>query len=200
MSSGPTHLMTVDQILDLMELRFMQEYATDVKCEAKRKYDVNRAYAEIASPVRHNGPYMWITVNPMAEIRPEMVVKKAHKAFKKKWINYALYSLEQRSEELPYKGYHIHCILNKGTKSPYEALREFKSTFKTICDTSNPACLHVRYFEEDQARDKAAYLLGLKRTDKLAKVEMDKKMRTNFGWPDYWTSNAVPQILLEPRE
>lgn len=196
----PAHMLTVDQILDLMEERFIRNYRADVKADAKYKYDVNKAYAEIASPPRHNGPYMWITVNARPEITPEAIVKKAHKAFKKRWIEHAIYSLEQRAEEFPYEGFHIHAVVKKGAKSPFEALRELKSTFNTLCDTNNPHCFHVRYLEVDDARDKVAYLLGLKRPEKLAKVELDKRLRSDYGYPDYWTYNAVPQILLEPRE
>lgn len=192
------HLLTGDQILDLMEEDFKTEYSVDVKTVARTKFDQNKAYADIASPIKYNGPYMWITLNPMEHILPEMIMKKAHKAFKKRWITHSVYSLEQRSEELPYKGFHVHCVLHKGDKIPSEASRELKSTFNTICDTSNPHCLHIRYLDHDSAKDKVAYLMGLKRSEKLAKVNLDKQMRSDYGYPDYWTVNAVPQSLLEP--
>ena len=190
----------IKAILDKMEARFLRDYNADVKCAARHKFDVNKAYAEIASPIQYNGPYMWVTLNPRPEITPEAIVKKAHKAFKKKWIAHSVYSIEQRSEELPYTGFHIHCVINKGNKSPSEARRELQSTFNTICDTSNPQCLHIRYYEIEDAKKKVSYLLGLKRTEKLEKVNLDQQMRSDYGFPAYWTFNAVPNTLLEPRE
>lgn len=185
-----------DLVLSIEEA-VTREYNNNVKLAVKRKHDEMQAYRELLKSESRNGPYMWITVNANPSVEPEMLLKACKKAFTKSWISHSIWALEQRSESLPYSGYHVHAIVHKGDKPPYDSKRGCKTTLSHVCEVENGHCLYIRYLDDDQAREKVLYLLGHKRDSKMIKVQMDISMRENLGIPPYFVHNVLPQNLLE---
>lgn len=187
----------IQEMVRRIEESVTREYHNSIKLAVQRKFDEADAYRIMYKETVRNGPYMWITVNAKDSVDPEDLLKACRKAFTKSWCKHSIWALEQRAEEPPYKGYHVHGVIYKGDKPPYDAKRGCKSTLKKVCNVDNGHCLYIRYLELDDAKEKVMYLLGNKRDQKMSKVEADKKMRENLSIPPYFVHNWDSQNLLE---
>lgn len=187
----------IKDMIRRIEESVTRHYHNSVKLAVQRKFDEANAYRELYKSEVRNGPYMWITVNALPSIDPEDLLKACKKAFTKSWCKHSIWSLEQRAEGPPYSGYHVHGIIYKENKPPYDAKRGCKTTLKKVCQVDNSSCLYIRFLELEDAKDKVMYLLGNKRDKKMSKVEADRMMRENLSIPPYFVHNWESTSLLD---
>jgi len=128
----------------------------------------------------------------------------------KKWITTYCYGIEQQSVlDDDTKGIHCHILFNRNGKKPSEIKNETNSTFKQVCNKSNPAILNYRNLRDTQDIHKAYdYLVGTKASeDKLKEQYKDKIFRlnnnlmpfyksTDFKIPDLIVNNATQKIVI----
>lgn len=144
--------------------------------------------------------YVFITINPsdvlIDEEKVQRLTKKLNKCVSKKWINWWAYVIEQRSETSDeFSGLHAHMLIDRGEKVPFEVQREFKSTFREICDVDNPHCLNFKYIPHEAIEQKWQYMLGNKKDEKQSKVSIDLIFREKFKLEPYYKSDAFPLNL-----
>lgn len=112
------------------------------------------------------------------------------KAMKKKWIKDFLYCYEQRSDEEPYHGWHLHaCIARPEGKNPSEIRKEFLSTFKDVIGETKKGQMHAVHldFRKNEAfTNFSQYILGNKQEDKLPKSRADIAWRASIKLQPYY--------------
>lgn len=149
--------------------------------------------------------HAWITVNARDGTSLAKFKKLTEQAIDKTWIEDCIYNYEQKGETLETMGHgpHVHILIVKGKKAAFEIRREFKSTFKTICDVDNKGCLHfdwscdpkeIKSWENYVNMDKAD-------PDKRAKMDIDEIWRDEndmFPKDTQWTE--VPEEDDAPAE
>lgn len=118
--------------------------------------------------------------------KPEITLEKLFifmgKLTKKNWLSDYSYCIEQRGETLEEigKGLHVHLLFKRNQKRPSECVRECYNTFNKYTGMSynifnTKSC---KFYPLDYYEEKIEYMTGKKwDTDKLSKVEMDKKFR-----------------------
>lgn len=127
--------------------------------------------------IKENSKYIFITINPNAQITLLDFINKVDKMMGKKWITNYLYVYEQRGEteaELG-KGFHFHLILEKPKGKPYShMIRELSNSANSVCDTSNFHFFNIKSISEEECQRKIIYLTGAKADSlKHKKQEMD---------------------------
>lgn len=142
-----------------------------------------------ASDEKFKSNYLFITVNPKPSMLLPEFMNICSKVITKPWINKYLYVLEQRGEnddEIG-KGFHFHCLIDKGDFRWSHARREFVSTFRKVCDTQNYHTFNFSMCKESDLNNRQKYMLELKADpDKHLKQEYDKKWRKIYNIPDYY--------------
>ena len=123
-------------------------------------------------------PYALITINPYPTITLDELVKYVNKFKKRKFIDSYLYVYEVRKED--YSGLHCHMLVKYNCK-PYDLKRNSKSTFKNVCDESNPCILNFKFIEEDILQSKIEYLSGNKKDEKQPGVIATRQYRVENG-------------------
>lgn len=133
--------------------------------------------------------WIFMTVNPRPDVILQDIVKYVDKAKNKKWITKYAYTYEQRSESIDtVKGIHVHMLLYRGTKKMHEVQREFKNTFKKICDTDNMHCLNFQKVKPDHIVRRYNYIAGVKKDEyKHPRQHVDKIWRENVGLEHIYT-------------
>lgn len=116
--------------------------------------------------------FFWITINPKEDITLPQLIKVQQKMIKKKWIQTYAYVYETTVN----KHIHTHTLL-RSDYEPARARKEIANTIKDICNVAIPACFKFVIVDEDQAREKLAYMLGKKKKGKMESVELTKKWR-----------------------
>lgn len=161
--------------------------------------DLNKYHDIVSSrDVKDKGPWVLITINPkktvfgieeghltnvaLYEFLSEDFVYTINKSLAKKWIGDYIWCLETRGldEHGQFTGIHCHMFLNRGNKSPFELVREFKNTFKDICDVDNIHCLNFKYFSDDKSINGFNYVSGLKNGAPKEHAETDKLFREEY--------------------
>jgi len=127
--------------------------------------------------IKENSKYIFITINPNAQITLLDFINKVDKMMGKKWITNYLYVYEQRGEteaELG-KGFHFHCILEKPKGKPYShMIRELSNSANSVCDTSNFHFFNIKSISEEECQRKIIYITGRKADEaKHLKQQMD---------------------------
>lgn len=139
-------------------------------------------------------PYVIVTINADKKYddRIKEFEKFCHEKLSRKWIDNILYVFEQREKdpEKPFKGIHCHAIIERKHKRQSEIEREFKRSFKTVCQSDNKSVLNFRYLAKKKDLDQAVhYLIAEKSDEKKQKGQiLDVMMREKFeiqpvyGW------------------
>lgn len=153
-----------------------------------------------AKKTESSSTHILLTVNVKPEVTLEMMVKKINKMTKKKWINDYIIAIEQRAElsaDLG-TGLHFHAIIPRSIE-PARARKELKSTFNSVCDTSNVHCMNMRWLKEKELPKVIKYLQGQKKdSSKDAKCQMDILFRQLNKLPSllYPNTSIMAQNLL----
>jgi len=137
--------------------------------------------------------YFWVTVNPQKDTPLPQLITTIHKMYKKKWIENAAYVFETTSGSHN----HSHGLI----KANYEAARarkELASTVSKICNVTNQHCFKFVILNEEQAREKMDYMLGKKKTSKMADVALTNEWRKEHSLKEMYSSES-PLILLDSR-
>ena len=137
----------------------------------------------------HNNGYLFITINPKGEVEPynklHKFEEKIIKFINRNFIEEAWAVIEQRgtTEETAGAGYHAHIELRRNLNyRPSDIIKGAKNTFKSLCDTKNPALLNCQIHGEDFHKDKLEYIEGVKTGEgKDKKQEIDKIFRKNYN-------------------
>jgi len=133
----------------------------------------------------------FITINPYPKkhLSLEQFKKLLERVMKKTWIKRYCLVIEQRGEnedELG-KGVHTHMLIDKGDFRHSHLLRDFKTIFENVTDTSNPCCYNIKPCKEEDICKRQKYMLGRKASpDKWIKQEMDKVFREKYNIPAYY--------------
>lgn len=147
-----------------------------------------------ANAVSTKPPFILLTINPRPDIDLETLKKYIGKFIRKKSITTYFYVYEVRTEST---GLHCHILLGYEAK-PYDFKRSAKSTFKHVCDSSNPACLNFKFIEENTLQLKVNYLLGQKKDSKKQGVTYSEKYRIdNKLEPFYESKPPLPCRLTQ---
>lgn len=147
-------------------------------------------------------PYAFITINPYATITLDQFVKYVNKFMKRKFIDAYYYVYEVRKEDL--SGLHCHMLIKYNCK-PYDLKRNLQSTFKHVCDESNPHVLNIKYIEEDIIQSKISYMQGNKKDAKKEGVMATKVYRVENALSDFYESTPPfpcrgAEYLLPPSD
>lgn len=140
-------------------------------------------------------PIAFITVNLDPKYDFTLLKKAVDKAMTKRWIVKAAWAFEQRSEQLPYSGFHCHILLDRGDKVPSELTREFKSSFRHICDVDNGHILNIKFLKRDCWEQKLDYISGKKVQEKQAKCALDVQFRKEYHLDALYTCRASEDDL-----
>jgi len=151
----------------------------------------------------HNNGYLFITINPKGEVEPYNKLHKFEKLILKfinrNFIEEAWAVIEQRgtTEEYAGTGYHAHIELRRNLNyRPSDIIKGAKNTFKSLCDTKNPALLNCQIHGEDFHKDKLEYIEGVKTGEgKDEKQEIDKIFRKNYNLQTVY--NAQKGVIKE---
>ena len=138
--------------------------------------------------------FLFITVNPKPAILLPEFMNICSKVMTKPWINKYLYVLEQRGEndDDTGRGFHFHCLIDKGDYRFSHARREFVSSFRKICDTQNYHTFNFAYCKEIDIKKRQNYMIGEKADpDKHLKQAYDKKWRKIYNIPDYYGDTFI---------
>lgn len=135
-------------------------------------------YEEILSKIDDDTKLAWVTFNPSPQTPLTTILKLCDNIVKKKWIDNASYSLEQRGKDSSTMGTGIHVhFLFKDIKKPVSHIhREIFNTVKNY--VGNPRHVKVQTFPGRFYSDKYEYLLGNKwDEEKSSSIEVDKIWR-----------------------
>ncbi len=133
-------------------------------------------------------PFILLTVNPRPGITFKELNKQITKFVKRKIVRSYKYVYEIRKKSLDtYTGLHCHIVLHYTCK-PYDFKRAAKSTFKNVCDVSNPSILNIRYINESEIPEKIDYIKGKKQDKKKGGVELTKLWRQKHNIADIYES------------
>lgn len=130
--------------------------------------------------------FFWITVNPSKDVDLPLLRSTVEKIYSKKWIKSFAYVFENTSNN------HIHS--HGLIRADYQAARarvEIGNTIKHICLISNPHCFKFVILTEEQAKEKLAYMMGQKKSEKLADVELTKKWREDNNILPIYTNEGL---------
>lgn len=136
--------------------------------------------------------YVMLTVNPRLDVTPQLLLSTVKRFLSLSVVEYGCYNIEQRGEEKDqYIGFHSH-ILFKRAKRPSEVLKEMSRIFLQICGGEQ----HFKYKSVSAPQEVVnyiGYMLGKKDdTEKLLKVENDKRMRSYFDFDDIYVCGRKP--------
>lgn len=142
-----------------------------------RIYEERYRHLAKKEEIKENSKYIFITINPNAQITLLDFIKKINKMMGKKWITNYLYVYEQRGENLAElgKGFHFHCILEKPkTKAYSHMIAELSNSANSVCDTSNFHFFNIKSISEEECQRKIIYITGRKADEvKHLKQDMD---------------------------
>lgn len=179
---------------------FQRQYVSDFMSEGILPHDhANEDQMEVIRRARDmvvsKPPFALITVNPYKQITLDELTKYVLKFVDRKIIDNYMYVYEVRKSDM--SGLHCHMLVKYNCK-PYDLKRNLKSTFKNICDESNPHILNIKYISDDILPSKIEYLKGNKKDAKKEGVLATIKYRTENGLcPVY---NSTPPISCRGTE
>lgn len=133
--------------------------------------------------------FVFMTVNPRLDIPIFDFLKLLPKMVNRVWIKKYLYVVEQRSEDLENlgKGFHLHCLFNKGDYRLSHLKRDMVSVFKKVCDVDNPSCLNIKLVKENDLKNYHKYMLCRKADPvKWLKQDMDIEFRKKYNILNYY--------------
>lgn len=180
-----------DAIYGFYKSLFSRQYVLDFMSEGKTPYenletdDQKQIIDKARNAVVSKPPYAFITVNPYKEITLDELRKYVNKFLRRKIIDSYYLVYEVRKEDL--SGLHCHMLVKYNCK-PYDLKRNVKSTFKNVCDETNPCILNVKYIEYDILQSKINYMNGEKKDAKQEGVKATKVYRFQNGLPDFQES------------
>lgn len=94
-----------------------------------------------------------------------------------------IYSVEQREEDGPERGTHIHILFEKNNNPPSKIQRAFTSYFYDKY-VGTHAALDFKYgFPQNILKDKVKYIMGIKKPEKMAKVFNDRRLKESYHIP-----------------
>lgn len=172
-----------------------QKEAEDVLPSLKKVNEI-----ELLKDGKITSRYIFITINPNNTVNDRLFMEKAEKAFKKVWIVNYVYVIEQRgeNEEELGKGFHIHALIDKGDYRFSHCVREFKTSFNRMCDTSNIHCFNVSYCKDIDISKRLNYMLGQKKDEsKWKKQEFDIVYRKENGFKPYYGEKEYFESIVE---
>lgn len=133
--------------------------------------------------------YSFITINPHPQASLTDFKLAIEKSVKKSFIKKSLYVIEQRAENMEElgKGFHCHMLIKKDDYRFSHLRREFASTFKKLCDVSNPGCLNISLCKKEDLKKRQTYMLGTKLDkEKHLKQKFDIEFRKKHLFKDYY--------------
>lgn len=117
-----------------------------------------------------------------------------------------IYSVEQRAEEGVEVGTHVHILFEKSNNPPSKIQRAFTTYFFDKYVGTHAALDYKYGFPEKVLKDKVKYIMGIKKTEKMAKVHNDRRLKDAYGIPWYIVVESgviydmVQEIEAEQRE
>lgn len=198
-----------DAIYGFYKSLFSRQYVLDFMSEGKTPYAVFESYDQkqliekARNAVITKPPYAFITINPYKEVTLDELQKYINKFIKRKIIDAYYLVYEVRKNDLT--GLHCHMLVKYNCK-PFDLKRNAKSTFKNICDDSNPCILNIKYIEYDILESKINYMNGNKKDAKSEGVQATKIYRFQNGLSDYEESTpplscrGAEYLITEPSE
>lgn len=147
--------------------------------------------------------YVFITVNPHEKASLTDFKLALDKSVKKSFIKKSLYVIEQRGENMEElgKGFHCHMLVKKDDYRFSHLRREFASTFRKLCDVSNPGCLNISLCKKEDIKKRQNYMLGRKADPaKWLKQDHDIPFRKKHFFQDYYGDKFDEDIgeLISP--
>lgn len=157
---------------------------------------------EVDRYVAREYPFVIVTCNSKKEFddKPDEFIKVVEKATSKKWINNAVYVYEQREKDQAKKwfGLHTHILIEREGKRECEIRREFKRSFKNVCDTNNSHCLNFRFIKVSDVSKVVEYLIGKKASEDKQKGQViDVIMRTELKLEPFYEIGRLLQNLID---
>lgn len=177
-----------DAIYGFYKSIFSRQYVLDFMSEGKTPYEELETPAQRAvitkaiNAVITKPPYAFITINPYKQITLDELRKYVNKFTRRKIIDAYYLVYEVRKEDLT--GLHCHMLIKYNCK-PHDLKRSSKSTFKNVCDESNPSILNIKFIEYDILQSKINYMNGEKKDAKQEGVKATKIYRFQNGLSDY---------------
>jgi len=113
---------------------------------------------------------------------------KVQKCLKKKWVTWWIYALEQRATEAPAKGFHAHIFMARGEYEVARCRKEITNTFRGLVGNDKHVKFSLWTNTEQGIKNGTNYCMGLKKTEKMAKVAYDKVWRAENNLEDYYVS------------
>lgn len=147
--------------------------------------------------------YIFITVNPRDDVNFWSFYKKVNDVIKKKWITQYAYSFEQRGETDNDVGFrpHAHILLYRKGKSYSEIVREFKSSFRKMCNVDNEHILNFKIVKMGTELQIVNYISGDKKDDwKLPKVVNDRKWREINNLQNVYDNGLIDKLKLTDKD
>lgn len=113
-----------------------------------------------------------------------------------KFLQEYVYSVEQRAEDGEENGVHVHILFTKAGNPPSKIQRAFTSFFfdKYV---GTHAALDWKYIKDSTlAKSKVEYILGIKKTEKMAKVHNDRRLKDSYGIK-WWSNEGFDDIISD---
>lgn len=133
--------------------------------------------------------HFMVTINLDPKFTWEQLHVKVQKAIKKKWVTYWMYAIEQRSESAPAHGFHAHIIFARNDYEVSRCRKELTNTFRKLVGNVKAIKFHPWVNTEQGLLNIQNYVMGKKKSEKLAKVEYDKVWRASVALDDYYCSS-----------
>jgi len=139
---------------------------------------------------KHNNLFLWLTVNPKADVELEDFKDVIDKFAKRTMFSDYLYVYEQRGKEETSigDGFHAHLLLKRNMDyKPSKVIFNSKNTFKRITNVDNFDIFNYRWVSDEFKKDKVQYIIGIKTgEEKDLKQEMDVYFRKYNELEDYY--------------
>jgi len=194
---GKTGKMEFDDIIEtfyteeIQDAELMRMFREAYERRDKERY----SYIIKQEEIKNKTKYIFLTINPNAQITLLEFIKTIEKMMTKSWITNYLYVIEQRGETLEElgKGFHFHLILEKPQAKSYQhMIRELSNTANKVCDTSNFHFFNIKNISEEEKERKIQYITGTKAdAAKHKKQEMDIIFRKNNNLLSYYNIGII---------
>lgn len=145
-------------------------------------------YTKYKTNDKDNSKFIWLTINPRADVPLSQIMQVAKKYVKRTFIKTYYYVYEQRGSITNQKemgtGIHIHLLLERNVEANikvWDIKKRTKDSFRDITDVENSKIFYYKVMPEDYIVDKLNYMnnknLDQEHQDKLEKQEFDIEWR-----------------------
>lgn len=170
------------KIKHALELGYQLEQMGDKFSKLKQMVDLKKNELREMTAKKNNNGYLWITINPMCQVKLIDFIKKVQKIVKYSCFTETLYVFEQRGTLLTNdvgKGFHAHILAKRNLAfKPSKCKDQIRRGCKTLVKNINdPRWVNLAAIGAEFATDKTEYMLGCKKIEKQAKQKADAYWR-----------------------